>query len=847
MIKNMNISNKLNITVVAVSLISLIISFVVLQWYSIQIEEDVKKIFINDLRATATSKLIDKKRVGISNAVSIANDGYIKEALKTHNRQRAIESLKDLQKKFQKETPFKNIKVHIHTKDNHSFIRSWKLSKYGDDLSSFRNSVVKVNSTKESVNTFELGKAGLSLRSVVPVVDNDGSHLGSLEFMQGLNSVAKELAKDKDGFLVLVDKSTLNIKTFADKKLFQNRYIISQKFIEQKFFDDIQNIDLESLLKLGYIKTTNYLVTYIDIKDFRNNTLGIALVGTPLEKLDVAISSNTKIINLSIVLNIIMIGFIIFILTISIRRIVLVPLKSLNNGILQLVSSSSADQNLRVEVHSKDEVGEIATNFNKYLQKIDDGLKQDRKVIDETNDILQKVSNGFLGYQVTATASNHNVEELKIKLNTMIRNLKSIIDKINTTVRNYSQSKFDYEIDDTNIFGDLGLLTSSIKLVGNNTSELLAVVLRTGNKLQEDIDILTEASASLAKSVHEQATTGRDTTVALDSITKIIEENTEKTIRMSNIAQKVTKSALHGKNLATSTSNAMDEITNEVNMITEAIKVIDQIAFQTNILSLNAAVEAATAGEAGKGFAVVAQEVRNLANRSAEAAKDIKAIVEDATHKANEGKSIANTMIEGYNGLSDDIQDTIHIIEEVSSSSRKQEQSILKINTAVTRMSRATKDNANVSEDISKMSEEVSSVATGLVNTAHKASFLESTQNQVCDIDLMYSIADIKVNILNYTDEIFSRLASGDNTSIKKCTTLMEWIEKSTNIGKLDKQYLDKLSQLNNSLYNTLKELMNSTRNNHSNDTINQNAKQVERYTHEIFEMLDKLKEIDCQ
>merc|ERR1711991_1300727 len=103
------------------------------------------------------------------------------------------------------------------------------------------------------------------------------------------------------------------------------------------------------------------------------------------------------------------------------------------------------------------------------------------------------------------------------------------------------------------------------------------------------------------------------------------------------------KSAVHtGQNLATKTASSMDEINTEVNAINESITIIDQIAFQTNILSLNAAVEAATAGEAGKGFAVVAQEVRNLASRSAEAAKEIKDLVESATIKANDGKKISS-------------------------------------------------------------------------------------------------------------------------------------------------------------------------------------------------------------
>src|SRR5574344_729166 len=135
---------------------------------------------------------------------------------------------------------------------------------------------------------------------------------------------------------------------------------------------------------------------------------------------------------------------------------------------------------------------------------------------------------------------------------------------------------------------------------------------------------------------------------------------------MSKLASNVTNSVTKGETLANQTTESMNEIDKEVNSINEAITVIDQIAFQTNILSLNAAVEAATAGEAGKGFAVVAQEVRNLATRSSEAAKEIKELVENATKKADLGKKISEDMIIGYKTLNEDIIKTI--LKKVESS-----------------------------------------------------------------------------------------------------------------------------------------------------------------------------------
>ncbi|MDX4066126.1 methyl-accepting chemotaxis protein [Aliarcobacter skirrowii] len=139
---------------------------------------------------------------------------------------------------------------------------------------------------------------------------------------------------------------------------------------------------------------------------------------------------------------------------------------------------------------------------------------------------------------------------------------------------------------------------------------------------------------------------------------------------------------------------------------------------------LNAAVEAATAGEAGKGFAVVAQEVRNLATRSAEAAKGIKEIVERATVKANEGKSIATNMIEGYKNLNESINQTTSLIQDIASSSKEQQNAVIQINDAISLLDKKTQENAQIAGDTNSIAEKASLMAKKILENVNEKEFL---------------------------------------------------------------------------------------------------------------------------
>jgi len=522
------------------------------------------------------------------------------------------------------------------------------------------------------------------------------------------------------------------------------------------------------------------------------------------------------------------------------------PINSLKAGFTNLIESN--DTNIRLTVQSKDEIAEVAELFNAYMDKVKAGLVQDEKVIEEANDVLEKTGNGFFVYDVKAQASNPHVENLKTKLNTMISHTRDTLERINQSLEHYSESKFDFVIDDKGIYGDLGSLTASIKLVGNNTSEILAMIMNTGDSLKQNTQTLSSAANELSLSSNKQAASLEETAAALEQITGNIKGTTEATVKMTQLAHNVTASAKSGQNLASQTADSMEDINKQVSSINEAIEVIDQIAFQTNILSLNAAVEAATAGEAGKGFAVVAQEVRNLASRSAEAAKEIKGIVETATAKARSGKEVSAKMIEGYNELNQNISNTIEMIESVSTASKEQEGGITQINDAITTLDQATQQNASVAEDISKMSTVIAEMSNSLVTAASNASFLQDSREQVADVDLVYNTAKVKVHILEQKDDIFAKLGTKEKWATSNSKSLTTFINDFE--GKYPGQandLIENLKSLSQVLTSKLQALIDANANNESNSTLAQKAKEADDETMKIFNVLNEVKKVVCK
>ena len=401
-------------------------------------------------------------------------------------------------------------------------------------------------------------------------------------------------------------------------------------------------------------------------------------------------------------------------------------LEVINNYFTQFIKFISYDKSEfdYIESTGNTKVDAMFREWNDEIRMIDRRNKDDMKVLGEIVLTADKVEQGIYKTRIKASSDNPTISTLKNTLNKMLVSLDDSNSRVLRVVTSYTNDDFTDSIKVVdNYKDDMKMLMESINQLGSTLAKNAKANFVNGETLEENAHVMTSSMNSLASKANEQAASLEETAAALEEITSITRNNAQNAVKMATLGQTVKKSVYSGEELASKTANSMDEINEKVQAINEAITVIDQIAFQTNILSLNAAVEAATAGEAGKGFAVVAAEVRNLASRSAEAAKEIKNLVQEATQKANNGKIISSDMIEGYKELNENISETIHIIEDVSSASKEQMAGIEQINDAVNMLDRVTQENASEANNVKAIADNVSQLANDLLHDAKNKKF----------------------------------------------------------------------------------------------------------------------------
>ena len=568
------------------------------------IKEDVYKERVSELQKLSSEELKVKKDVGLSSVISIANDARLSAALVNNDREEAMKILSQISKKFKENTSYKNVKLHLHTKDTKSFLRAWNYNKYGDDLSGFRASLLKVKKIQKPFVTFEAGRVGLVLRAITPIFDANEEYVGSLELIQGMNSVAKEFDKDGYDFLFLMHNSLLDIAKKAKNNESVGEYKVSQKFIQKDFLADAKTINFEKLFKDGFLITDKYFYTYEKV----HGGDGLILLGEKIEQVNSVVDLATASIYQSIYYIIGLLLILQLLTHFAISKLVFQKIKQL----LEIMSTivKNKDLTIRVKVDANDEIGILGKQFNNFLDAIKETIEDSK---------LTSAENASISHELTATTQSVG------------KNVESSV--------------------------------SIVEDANNQAKKIEDEIVVSISKAQESKEDIVQANSYLQSAKDD-----------ILSLTAKVQETAQTEVELSE---------------------NMETLSKEAGDVKTILVVIADIADQTNLLALNAAIEAARAGEHGRGFAVVADEVRKLAERTQKSLAEINATINVVVQSIVEASSQMSTN-------STEIQDLVNVAEGVEN----------KINSTVDIVNKAVAASESTVKDFERAGEGVKNIAT---------------------------------------------------------------------------------------------------------------------------------------
>ncbi len=489
---------------------------------------------------------------------------------------------------------------------------------------------------------------------------------------------------------------------------------------KQKIIDKIENGKHIFRSIKPMIANKDCVVCHVNQKE--GEIVGIVDLTFNLEKSDEIIDSALKsLIVQGVGSLLVLILFIMFVIRKATK-----PIEALHNGLEMFFRFLNKKESNIKHIHltTNDEIGELIDSVNENIDITTKALIQDAQVINEAKEICKKASLGDFDVKIKTEGKSFEINELRELINQLINSIGYNINRIVKVLSAYDNNDYTVRINAKGrTIGAMKVAFDKVDALGNTLSNNAKANFQNGLKLEKDANRLEQALSNIQKYLTEQSVELKDSVKELENITKLVRQTTQNAIAMAEHSQNVKKSVTIGQDLANKTSEKMEEIAKQVGLINDAIAVIDQIASQTNILSLNASIEAATTGKAGRSFAVVAQEVRNLANRSAKAAKEIKNLVGNATSETQEGKQIAEEMKDGYGKLKEYTNSTIKLIEEVTESSKFQQQKIEKINQNINSINTQGVENMKMSQEALKVAVTTRELADAITKEAKTKKF----------------------------------------------------------------------------------------------------------------------------
>ncbi|VAW44271.1 Methyl-accepting chemotaxis protein I (serine chemoreceptor protein) [hydrothermal vent metagenome] len=340
-----------------------------------------------------------------------------------------------------------------------------------------------------------------------------------------------------------------------------------------------------------------------------------------------------------------------------------------------------------------------------FRDKVDNTLQNLHHTIGSILQVMASVKQGDYSTRVTVDAKG-DLNQLKIEVNEAVEALEQAINGISRVVIAQKDGDLTQKIT-AQYPGQLASLTQAINSTNLKLLNVINDVDQTIISISSASSNVSQRAAYLNELIKEQSVAIEETTLSMEKMSDTVQNNTDSSNNANQAVQLVQNNAQTGESVMQKTIDAMSEIQESSHKISDIVSLIDGIAFQTNLLALNAAVEAARAGEQGRGFAVVAGEVRNLAGKSAEAAKEIKSLIEESVNRINQGTQLASESGEVLKEINASVQEVSEMIEFIANSSVEQAQSVTQVHTTITQINAAMQQNTSLVQETSHSAEEM--------------------------------------------------------------------------------------------------------------------------------------------
>lgn len=382
-------------------------------------------------------------------------------------------------------------------------------------------------------------------------------------------------------------------------------------------------------------------------------------------------------------------------------------METIKNLILEVESLTNAS--LNGDLSFRGNSNKFEGGYSSIIESFNSTLDAIIEPVQEAAAVLDEMSKGNLQVSVKG---NYKGDHAKIKnaLNDSINILSSYVSEISNTLTHIANGNLDIGIT-VDYRGDFAEIKDSLNDIIRALNDVMNNINNSAVQVASGSRQVSDSAQALSQGSTEQASSIEELTASIEEIAAQTKQNAANADQANELALMAKGDAVNGNEQMKEMLKAMGDINESSANISKIIKVIDEIAFQTNILALNAAVEAARAGQHGKGFAVVAEEVRNLAARSANAAKETTVLIESSINKAAGGTKIANDTAQALNKIVEGVAKAASLVGEIAAASNEQAAAIAQINQGIMQVSEVTQINSATSEESAAASEELSSQA----------------------------------------------------------------------------------------------------------------------------------------